>query len=104
VAEARKVVGQRRRKEATLGTLYDLDDATSFAGIRRLAQIAVADLLSLDSSLNKARAMLYAVQTLLKVHEAGDLADRVQALEGIVARQGHAPDPFASDDQDEKSQ
>src|SRR5712691_35295 len=44
VTEARKVVGQRSRKEATLATVYDIEDITSDAGIRRLAQIAVADL------------------------------------------------------------
>jgi hypothetical protein len=104
VAEARKVVGQRRRKEATLVTVYDLEDVTSDSGIRRLAQIAVTDLLSLDNSLSKVRAMLYAIQTLLKVRDAGELADRLAAVEGVLARQGFGPDPFnAVDNRDEEA-
>src|SRR6266545_7233480 len=66
VAEARKVAGQRRRKEATLATVYDLGDVTSDDGIRRLAHIAVADLLTQENGLNRAKATLYAIQTLLK--------------------------------------
>ena len=103
VAEARKVVSQRRRKEATLATVYDLEDITSDAGIRRLAQIAVSDLLSLDNSLNKVRAMLYAIQTLIKVRDAGDLAERLAAVEPVLARQGKGPDPFASADDQEQA-
>jgi hypothetical protein len=87
VAEARKVAGQRRRKEATLATVYDLGDVTSDEGIRRLADIAISDLLGQDNSLNRVRAMLYAIQTLLKVREAGDQEERIRALEAAVLQQ-----------------
>jgi len=94
VAESRKVAGQRRRKEATLATVYDLGDVTSDDGIRRLAHIAVADLLSQDNSLNRAKATLYAIQTLLKVQESGDHEERLQAVESILKRQGEIPSAF----------
>jgi hypothetical protein len=98
VAEARKVAGTRRRKEATLATLYDLGDVTSDEGTKRLMQIAVTDLLAQENSLNRARALLYAVQTGIKVREAGELAGRVQALEAIVNRTGAAPSRFGETD------
>jgi hypothetical protein len=103
VAEALRVAGQRRRKEVTVATVYDLDDATSEQGAKRLMQIAVTDLLGLDNNLNRVRTILYAVQTGIKVRETGDLADRLAAVEGVLGRQGHGPDPFASadDQQDE---
>jgi hypothetical protein len=87
VAEARKVAGQRRRKEVTLGTVYDIQDVTSDEGSKRLMQIAVSDLLSLDNSLNRARALLYAVQTGIKVRETGDQEERIRALEAAVLQE-----------------
>ena len=98
VAEARKVAGQRRRKEATLATVYDLGDVTSDEGIRRLAHIAVSDLLSQENSLNRARATLYAIQTLLKVRESGDHEERLQAVEAILKRQGEVAPAFPDTD------
>jgi len=98
VAEARRVAGTRRRTEATVATVYDLDDVTSGEGTKRLMQIAVTDLLGLDNNLNRVRALLYAVQTGIKVREAGGLRERVDALEAIVKRQGEGPAPFAGAD------
>jgi hypothetical protein len=81
-----------------VATVYDLDDVTSDEGTKRLMQIAVTDLLGLDNNLNRARALLYAVQTSIKVRETGDLAERLAAVEAVVKRQGGAPTPFAGAD------
>jgi hypothetical protein len=56
----------------------------SFDGVYRLVQIAVTDMLSQEISLNRAKAVLYAVQTLLKAREAGDQEERIRALEAAV--------------------
>jgi hypothetical protein len=98
VAEARRVAGQRRRKDATVATVYDLDDVTSDAGTKRLLQIAVLDLLGLPNDLPRARALLVAVQTSIKVREAGDTEKRLAALEAIINRQGEGLAPFAGAD------
>ena len=104
VAEARRVAGQRRRKDATVATVYDLEDVTSDAGTRRLLQIAVLDLLGLQSDLPRARALLAAVQTSVKVREAGDTEQRLAALEAIVNRKGSGSLLFSGmDDQEERA-
>ena len=90
VAEARRVAGQRRRKGATVAAVYDLDDLISDAGTKRLFQIAVLDLLGLQNDLPRARALLAAVQTSFKVREAGEMEQRLAALEAVVGRQGSA--------------
>jgi hypothetical protein len=94
VAEARKVAGQRRRREVTVATLYDLPDVTSDEGTRRLMQIGVTDLLGLENFLNRVRVILYAVQTAIKVRESGELAERVKALEAVLKREGEVAEVF----------
>ena len=98
VAEARRLAGQRRRKEATIATVYDLIDATSDEGTKRLMQIVVTDVLGLDNSLNRARVLLYAIQTGIKVRESGDLVGRLEALESTVKREGWGPAAFEETD------
>src|SRR6266545_88377 len=94
VAEARRVAGQRRRKEATIATVYDLLDATSDDGTKRLMDIVVTDVLGLDNSLNRARVLLYAIQTGIKVRESGDLVARLEALEATMKRERQRTAPF----------
>ena len=94
VAEARRLAGQRRRKEAAIATVYDLLDATSDEGTKRLMDIVVSDVLGLDNSLNRARVLLYAIQTGIKVRESGDLVGRIEALEATVKREGRGAAAF----------
>jgi hypothetical protein len=94
VAQARQLAGQRRRKDATIATVYDLLDPTSDEGTKRLMEIVVTDVLGLDNSLNRARVLLYAIQTSIKVRESGDLVGRLEALEATVMRDGRGNAPF----------
>src|SRR4029453_12325843 len=84
VAEGRRLGGARGKREAALTVAYDISDLMSFDGIYRLVQIAVTDMLSQEISLNRAKAVLYAVQTLLKARDAGDQEERIRALEAAV--------------------
>ena len=48
-SEARRLGGVRRRREVTVRAAYDLEELRSIPQIRRLIEIAVADLLVLTS-------------------------------------------------------
>jgi len=81
VAEARKVGGGRKRKEATISVAYDFEGLESVGQIRRLVEVAVIDALSLENSVARARALAYLAQTAGKLLEAGDLEERLERIE-----------------------
>ena len=102
VAEARRAGGLRRRREGTLATAYDLTGLTSVPEIRRLIEIAALDTLSLDNGVARNRTLLTAAVAALKAVETGELADRVEAIEVILGRQGQGPAPFGPIDEREE--
>lgn len=81
VAEARKVGGGRKRKEATIAVAYDFEGLASVGQIRRLVEVAVIDALSLENSVARARALAYLAHTAGKLLEAGDLEERLERIE-----------------------
>ena|SRR5438105_9801431 len=87
-AEARRLGGLRRRREATLVGAYDLGALDTVEATRRILEIVIADTLSLDNGVARNRTLLAAAAALLKVLEAGDVAARLHALEAVVLRQG----------------
>ena len=98
MAEARRLGGQRRKREATLVGVYDLGGLTNIPDIQRIIEIALLDRLTLDNGVARNRTLLAGAQTALKALETGDLAERVEALEAILKRQGEGPAPFAAAD------
>jgi hypothetical protein len=98
MAEARRLGGQRRKREATLAGVYDLSGLASVQAVQRIIEIAVLDTLSLDNGVARNRTLLAGAQSALRALETGELADRVEALEAIVKRQGPQPSAFAADD------
>src|ERR1700693_6605880 len=79
MAEARRVGGLRRRREGALAGAYDLEGFEDVGGLRRVLTIALTDLLGLDNSILRARALITAVGLGAKLLEAGGIAE---ALEG----------------------
>ena len=92
VAEARRVGGGRRRKEATISVAYDFEGLGSVPQIRRLVEVAVIDTLSLENSVSRSRALTYLAHTAAQLLEAGDLEERLarieQTLEPRLAAKG----------------
>jgi hypothetical protein len=84
-AEARRLGGLRRRKERTLAAAYDLGGLEGVGGPRRLLEIAAMDLITLNNSVPRNRALISAVGALLELLKTGDLEERLQALEAILA-------------------
>jgi hypothetical protein len=84
VAEARRLGGLRRRKEATLASVYDLGDPGTIEGAARLLHIAAIETLALENSVARNRTLVAAATASVKVIEVTDLAARIAALESAA--------------------
>lgn len=84
-AEARRLGGQRRRRERVLSGVYDFDGLGSITQIRRLVEVAVIDALALDNSIARARTLGSLAQTAAKLLETGEFEQRLEALECVLA-------------------
>jgi hypothetical protein len=80
-AEARRLGGLRRRREGTVGVVYDLMPLDRVEGIRRILDIVVADGLGLDNGIGRLRVLIAAASTALKALEVGEFEARLEALE-----------------------
>src|SRR3569833_4710012 len=85
-AEARRLVGLRRRREGALRGAYDFEGLTSVDEIRRLLEIATLDTLGLENSIGRARTLIAAAQAAAKLLETGELEERIATLEAAVLR------------------
>jgi hypothetical protein len=66
--------------------------------LRRLLEIVAADTLSLENGVPRYRTVVAVVMAGAKLLETGELADRLAAVEAVLAREGKGPDPFAAAD------
>jgi hypothetical protein len=85
MADARRLGGQRRRREGTVQVAYELPALDTAEGALRLVEIAVADVLALDNGVARCRLLLTAAVTATRVRESGDLDARVAALEAALS-------------------
>ena len=100
-ADARRLGGNRRRREKTLEGAYDLHEGfRSVDGIFRFVEVGAIDLLGLDASVARSNAMFRGALVAAKLLETGDLAQRIANLEATLAtRQPDSPSasPFDGD-------
>ena len=83
-AKARQAGGIRRRREGTLGVVYDLLGLETAAGIRRVLDIALGDALGLDPGIGRSRILVAVANSAMKLLETAELEARLEALEGAV--------------------
>lgn len=84
VQEARRAGGQRRKKEAAVGTAYDFLGLNTIQDIRRLVEVAAIDALSLDNNLGRVRALGYLAQVATTLVEKGEMEERMAAVEAAL--------------------
>ena len=84
MAEARRLGGQRRRREVTLIGVYDLDELDSVPSLRRLLTIVATDALSLENSIARGRLIVSVVLAAAKLLEVGELEERVRSIEATL--------------------
>ena len=85
MAEARRLGGLRRRREKAVSGAYDFEGLADVDQVRRLLEIVALDTLSLENSVARSRTLAYLGQVALKALEVGELAERIEALERLVA-------------------
>jgi hypothetical protein len=83
-AEARRLGGLRRKREGALEGAYQLEGLDSVAGIRRYLEVAMVDLLGLENSVGRNRAVISGVLAAAKVLEAGEMEERLAAVEAAL--------------------
>ncbi len=87
VAEARKLGGFRKRREAAVVGAYDLEGLDSLTFLERVLAIAMFDTLGLDNGLNRSRTLGYLVGIGSKLRQDGEMDQRLRALESVVQGQ-----------------
>lgn len=83
-AAARKLGGQRRKREGTLTAAYALESLDTIEGLQRLIAIIVTDALSLDNGAPRLRILLAVTAQARGLIADGELADRVQRIEDAL--------------------
>ena len=84
-AAARKLGGQRRRRESTLSGAYEIGPLDTVGGIRRVLEIVTYDGLGMEISVARGRLLIAAMQTLTKLLEVGELETRLERVEAMLA-------------------
>ena len=82
--EARRLGGQRRKREATVQAAYDIAGLTTIPEIRRIVEIAVSDLLGAENTVQRARTLLSAAQVAARLLETGEFEARLEAIESVI--------------------
>ncbi len=84
-AAARKLGGQRRRRESTLAGAYEIGPLDTVHGIRRVLEIVTFDGLGMEAnSVSRGRLLIAAAQALTKLLEVGELEQRLEAVEAAL--------------------
>jgi hypothetical protein len=84
MAEARRLGGLRRRREGTVAVAFDFEGLANVPQIRRLIEVAAYDTLGQENSIARSRALAYLAQIAARLLEAGELEERLQAVEAAL--------------------
>lgn len=83
-AEARRLGGQRRRREATIEGAYALDGLSRLELAQRFVEIGTMDALSLENSNQRSRTLFQGALALVRLEEVGDLQAQVDELRAVL--------------------
>ena len=82
--EARRLGGNRRKREGMVAGAYEFNGLRSVDDIRRLLEIAVVDALGLDNSIARVRALASLAVAAVKLLESGEFEERLEAIEAVL--------------------
>jgi hypothetical protein len=83
-AEARRLGGLRRKREGAVQGAYLVEGTNSIASVRRFLDVAMFDLLSIENSVARDRALISGVLAAVKLVEAGEMEERLAAVEAAL--------------------
>ncbi len=90
-AEARRLGGQRRRRERVVAGAYEFNGLESIKDLRRILEVAVIDVLGLENSVARARALASLVTTAARLLETGEFEERLEAIESVMEQRPKPP-------------
>ena len=82
--EARRLGGQRRRRERIVSGAYEVSGLRTIEDIRRILEIATLDALGLENSIARNRLLVSIVPPALKLIEVGEMDERLEAIEAVL--------------------
>ena len=82
--EARRLGGLRRKREHAVAGAYDIEGLEDLPSLRRVLEVAALDLLGLENSIARSRALIAVVQAGTKLLEVGELEERVSDVERVL--------------------
>lgn len=83
-ADARRLGGQRRKREGMIVGAYDLGGLDSVVDLRRVLHIVLTDTVSLENGVSRSRTLIALVQAATKLLETGEFEERLHALESVL--------------------
>jgi hypothetical protein len=83
-ADARRLGGQRRKREGALSGAYEFSGLEGPQDLKRILEIAAYDALALDNSVARVRTLIALVQAGARLFEITELEDRLRALEAAM--------------------
>jgi len=91
--QARRLGGQRRRREKITEGAYEIEGIDALSLAERIVKIAIVDTLSLENSVNRNRTLISASIALAKLTEVGEQEERLAAVESALGprlvKKGH---------------
>ena len=82
--QARRLGGQRRRREKALEGAYELDGLDSVPSLRRVLEIVTSDALALENSVARGRLLIAVILAGAKLLEVGEHEERLAAIEAAL--------------------
>jgi len=82
--EARRLGGQRRRRERVVAGAYDPEGLDSVPKIQRLVEVAALDTLGLENSVARNRTLASLATTAVGLLEKSDFEERLVQLEHVM--------------------
>jgi hypothetical protein len=82
--DARRLGGQRRKRDATLFAAYDLEGLRGMEQIQRLVEVAVTDLFAVEGGIQRAKALLSAAKTAADLWKTSELEERLTQMESVL--------------------
>ncbi|MGA9047682.1 MAG: hypothetical protein WB588_01690 [Dehalococcoidia bacterium] len=87
VQEKRRLGGLRRKRESTISAAYLTEPLTSVTGIRRVLDIAMAEILALENGVARDRILVSVAHEAAVLLEKGEMEERLTSVEQIVKEQ-----------------
>ena len=82
--QARKLGGQRRKREGALQGAYDLEGLDSVFGLRRVLELALFDTVNLENSLGRGRLLVAVAQAGARLLETAEQEQRLADVEAAL--------------------